>query len=90
MVIQSPADDMDSSIRATTRARRGLQPSAFGDSIAIAAEHCWGQIVFLQQPIELGTVAVGNPGRIGDTAIGQLEKLNQIVALETLFRVGIA
>ena len=46
--------------------------------------------MFLQQAIELGTVTVGNPGRVGDTPIRQLEQLDEIIALEALLIVDSA
>jgi hypothetical protein len=49
---------------------KGLFLSLVGDSGAVATELAGVEVVFLQQAVELRTVAFGKPGRIGDIAVG--------------------
>ena len=48
------------------------------------------ELVFLQKPVELGAVAVGQTGGVGDVAVGDLQQVDEVTALELLLgiRVG--
>ena len=77
---------------ARCRARFGAASPSPLDHAAVAgrpAEHRRRQLVLLQQTVELGAVAVGDAGGVGDVAVGQLEKLHQVVALEALLCLGV-
>ena len=68
-----------------------LRASLVGDSLAgraagIGFEQPGRQLVLLQQPVELGAVPVGQPGRVGHVAVGQFQQAHEVIALETLLR----
>ena len=45
-------------------------------------------MVPLQEGVEVGAVAVGDPGRLGDVALGHLKECDQVVLLEALPGLG--
>ena len=64
--------------------------SLVGDSALFGTEQAWRQAGFLQQAIELGAVAIGQPRRVGNIAVGEFQQLGQVIALKTLLGVGVA
>jgi len=55
---------------------------------AVGLEMARRQAVLLHQAVKLGAVAVGEPGSVGDVAVGQFQQADEVIALEALLGFG--
>ncbi|MDF3823133.1 hypothetical protein P3G55_24805 [Leptospira sp. 96542] len=64
------------SFKGDRRVWRGGTRCARSGFPASGLEPSWREAMLLQQAVELGSVAVGQAGRVGHMAIGQLEQID--------------